>query len=29
MEHALKKLSKEDIHKVAAADDFHIAPSTA
>jgi len=26
MEHALKSLSKGDIHKIAAADDFHIAP---
>jgi hypothetical protein len=26
MEHELKSLSKGDIHKIAAADDFHIAP---
>jgi hypothetical protein len=26
MEHALKKLSKEDIPKIAARDDFHVAP---
>ena len=26
MEHASKNLSKGDIHKIAAADDFHIAP---
>ena len=26
MEHALKNLSKDDIHKIAATDDFHIAP---
>lgn len=26
MEHALKKLSKEDIHRIATTDDFHIAP---